>query len=128
MDNEDQINDNSSAQIQKHPDNVLDSTSGELSKVVSNLEVRKAKKQQMRDERIKKKKIRPLPSINVMKKRLFSFLVNGKKEKLNILSKYMSDPFKLNESYNQARDEDAKLSDFPKKSADEIKNLYFKYF
>lgn len=130
MDNENQVNQSNTSSLQttENPDKVLNSTSGNLSKVVSSLDERKALREQLRSERANKKKIRPLPSINVMKKRLLAYLVNEKKKKLNMLSRLMSEPHNLCETYNQAREQDAKLESFPNKNPDEIKNLYFKYF
>ena len=66
-------------------DQVLDTKKTTLTKVVSEIKqedrsVIRKKRQLAREERSKKKKVRPLPSVNVMKKRLINFFIKKRKE------------------------------------------------
>ena len=81
-----------------------------------------------RAKRKKVNKIRPLPSINVMRKRLMIFFVKERNKTMSSLSSLMSQPHDLCEAITKLREENRLIKEFPYKDSDMIKSNYLKYF
>ena len=96
---------------------VVDNTNIDLSTVVSDI-----------SKKNKKKELRPLPSLNVMKKRLIQLFTERKNKLMKSFSSLLWNPFKLNDAVNQVREENTLINNFAHKDLEDIKKAYFKYF
>lgn len=80
------------------------------------------------DDEKKKKKLRPIPSINVMKKRLIEYFTEKRDEIISSFRSLFWNPFKLNDTIDQVRRDNVIINEYMHKDWEEIRKSYFKYF
>jgi len=73
------------------------------------------------------KPIRPLPSVNVMRRKVIKEMISEQKKLIRDLSS-AKNPYQYAEKVKQIRSLKQKISDFMKAAIDTIKDLYLKYF
>lgn len=84
--------------------------------------------QQRKDERLKKKNYRPIPSLLVMKNRLKVHFSQRKNELIGKFKKNLFNPYLLNSMIEEARLENRKIIEFNYNNPEDVKNTYLKYF
>lgn len=105
---------------------VMDNSNSWLKKIVSEMD---SSSSWRLEEPIKiKKKHRPLPSLNVMKKRLKNFFISQRNNNVSKFGKLLSKPYELNEVVNLARDETKMINEFPYKNLEEVRTAYLRFF
>jgi len=103
------------------------SKSSNLKKVISSLPAEINKKQLAKHTR-KIKKFRPLPSVNVMRNRVVTYLLSEREKLLSSVNKLKKNPYELNKTFEKIRTDNRTISDFKKKSLQDIKDYYFRLF
>lgn len=112
----------------KESDKIIESSqSSHLKEVVSSLPEKKGDKKRSSHTR-KIKKFRPLPSVNVMRNRVVNYLMSERMKLFSSISYLKKDPYELNKTFEKIRTDNRTISDFKKKTVQEIKDYYFRLF
>lgn len=100
--------------------------SADLKKIVNEIEV--IKKESSKKNKTKEKKIKKLPSVNLMKTKTIRFIKEKRQNLLKEVKKNNKNYKFVIENISKMRDETRLFKSLINKKPSDIKDLYFKYF